>query len=302
MPGTSWKGVVALLLAALLWGMAFVAQSDAANYLEPFTYNAVRSAIGSLTLIPVFCVLDAGKRRAGTYQAPRPGERRRLWIGGAVCGAALFVATNLQQMGIDRGTDPGKAGFITALYILLVPILGLFLKRPIRWWLWPCVGVGLVGLYLLCVKDGLTVVPSDLLVLLCSGVFSAHILLADYYAPRVDCVRLSCVQFLVCAALSAVAMLCVEHPSPVQLLAAWKPILYGGVCSCGIAYTLQIVGQRYTAPTVGSLLMSFESVFAVLSGAVILGQVPTGREWLGCGLMFAAILAAQIPGKPGNTE
>ena len=293
----SVKGTLLLLIAAFVWGCAFVAQSEGGNAVGPFAYNAARNFLGAVVLVPVFLGLDAAKRRAG--RAVTPGKPKTLWLGGVLCGTALFVASSLQQLGINTGTGVGKAGFITALYILIVPLLGLLFRRRVRWQLWLCVAVALVGLYLLCM-NGTSFVPetADVLLFLCSVVFSVHILLADRFAPQVDGVRLSAIQFLTCGTLSLIATVIVgEVPSMQALCDAWLPIVYAGVVSSGVGYTLQIVGQQYASPAMGSMVMSLESVFAVLAGAVLLGQIPSPRECVGCALMFAAILAAQVPSR-----
>lgn len=292
----SIKGTLILLITAFVWGCAFVAQSEGGAAVGAFTYIAARNFLGAGMLVPVFLVLDAAKRRKGTYEPPAPGTGKTLWLGGVLCGTALFVASSLQQLGINAGTDAGKAGFITALYILIVPVLGLFLRRKVSWRLWPCIAVALVGLYLLCMGGSFSLATGDILLILCALVFSVHILLADRFAPQVDGVRLSAIQFLTCGVLSAIAIpLAGEAPTVQSLTGAWLSILYAGVMSSGVGYTLQIIGQKYTSPTVGSMVMSLESVFAVLAGAVLLGQIPSPREFVGCGLMFAAIIAAQLP-------
>lgn len=290
----STKGTLILLIAAFVWGCAFVAQSEGGNAVGAFAYNATRNFLGAAVLVPVFLGLDALRRRKGT-PAPQ-GNAKTLWIGGVLCGTALFVASSLQQIGINMGTDVGKAGFITALYILIVPILGLFMRRRVSWRLWLCVAVAVIGLYLLCMNgDSLVPETGDLLLLACSAVFSVHILLADHFAPQVDGVRLSAIQFLTCGVLSLIAaVMAGEIPTADALKAAWLPIVYAGVVSSGVGYTLQIIGQQYASPTLGSMAMSLESVFAVLAGAVLLGQIPSPREFVGCALMFAAIIAAQL--------
>lgn len=303
MKNHSVKGSLILLVTAFVWGCAFVAQSEGGAVVGAFAYNAVRNLLGALVLIPVFWGRDALKRKAGTYQKPTRAHQKQLWLGGVLCGLALFAATTLQQLGINAGTNAGKAGFITALYILLVPVLGLAFGRRVSWWLWPCVAVALAGLYLLCMNGSFSLETGDALIMGCSLVFSVHILLTDHFAPLVDNVRLSAIQFLVSAVLSALAMwLADEIPTPQALVSAWLPIAYAGVMSSGVAYTLQIVGQKYTTPTLGAMVMSLESVFAVLAGAVLLRQIPTPRELVGCGLMFAAILVAQLPGRKKVAE
>ena len=303
-----------MLLAAFLWGSTFVAQAETA--VGPFTYVAARSYIGALVLWPVIAVLDAVKKRQGIYQKPSAQTKKTLWLGGLLCGAVLFAASTLQQGGMSLGTEPGNAGFITAMYILIVPVMGLFFKNRVPARHWVCVGVAIVGLFMLCMTGGLTefslsallhaelsLKPCDLLVLLCAVVYSVHILLLDRFSPQVDPVRLSQIQFLVTALLSTVAAFLFEQPTWQGLWQSAVPILYAGVLSSGVAYTLQAVAQRYADPAVASVLMSLESAFAVLSAIVFYGittgdpKLPTGYEWVGIVLMFAAIMISQWPRK-----
>jgi drug/metabolite transporter (DMT)-like permease len=290
------KGSLILTVTAVIWGSAFVAQSVGMDYVGPFTFTAARSFVGGAVLIPVIFLMDALRRRAGAPASA--GDARTLLLGGILCGAALCVASSFQQMGIALGTESGKAGFITALYILVVPLMGLLLGKRVRPVIWLCVAMSIAGLYLLCMAGGLGQVRrSDLLVLLCAVCFAGHIQIIDYFSPRVDGVRLACLQFFVCGLLAAGPMLLTETPRWADVFAARNAVLYAGVLSSGVAYTLQIIGQKYTHPTLASLLMSLESVFAVLSGALILHQIPTGREIAGCCIMFAAIIIAQLPEK-----
>ncbi len=289
-------GSVALLVAAVFWGSTFVAQSVASEVVEPFTFLASRSLLGFLFLIPVSIVKDAIARRSGAYECPAQGSKKALVLGGVSCGAALTVASGLQQFGMT-GDNSGKAGFITAMYILLVPILGLFFRKRLRPAIWLCVVMGVVGLYFLCITDGFTLEKSDLFLMICAVVFSVHILIVDYFSPKVDGVKLSCIQFFTVFVLASVLALVFEDTSFSAILGAWFPIFYAGVFSSGIAYTLQIVGQRHTEPTVASLLMSLESVFAVLTSIVVLFQFPTAREIIGSVIMFAAIIISQLPEK-----
>ena len=217
-----------------------------------------------------------------------------LLAGGICCGLALFVASNLQQIGIQY-TTVGKAGFITALYIVMVPVFGIFLKKRAGIRVWVSVALAVAGLYLLCITDRLALGKGDILVLLCAVVFAVHILVVDHFSAKTDGVRMSCIQFLVCGLLSGVCMLLTEHPEMRLILQAWQPILYAGVFSCGVGYTLQIIGQKGTDPTVASLILSLESVASVLAGWLLLGQRLSVRELGGCALMFAAILLAQMP-------
>ena len=286
-----------LLLAALIWGVAFVAQSVGMDYVEPFTFNAVRSLVGGVTLLP--CIALLGRvRRSGEDKSSRPeGDRRSLWIAGITCGVLLCIATNFQQIGIQY-TTVGKSGFITAMYIVIVPILGLFIGKKAGIRVWCAVALTVAGLYFLCMTGGgFTLQKGDVLTLLCAFTFSFHILTVDHFAERGDGVKLSCIQFFVSGTLSAIAMFVWEEPHLEQILAAWLPILYAGVLSCGVAYTLQIIGQRGMNPAVASLLLSMESVISVLAGWVLLKQKLTGRELAGCVLMFLAIILVQLPQK-----
>lgn len=298
MKKTAWKSPALLFLTAVVWGVAFVAQSVGMNYVGPFTFNCVRCLIGAAVLVPCIWFLDRWKQRQGGSAASRADGQRKtnhvLFTGGICCGLALFVASNLQQIGIQY-TTVGKAGFITALYIVLVPVLGIFLKKHAGIRVWVSVALAVAGLYLLCITDRLAFGKGDILVLLCAVVFSVHILVVDHFSAKVDGVRMSCVQFFVCGLLSGVCMLIMEHPEIDRILQAWQPILYAGVFSCGVGYTLQIIGQKRTDPTVASLILSLESVVSVLAGWLLLGQRLSMREIGGCTLMFAAILLAQMP-------
>lgn len=302
MKSKQWYGNVLLLITALIWGCAFVAQSVGMDYVGPFTFNAVRSIIGGIVLLPVILLVDTMKKKDGVNRNVSQKSRRTLHIGGLCCGVVFSIACCLQQIGINEGTSSGKAGFITALYILLVPILGLFLKKRVRPIIWGCIVLALTGLYLLCVTTNSGISRGDIYVLLCAFAYSVHILMVDYFSPKVDGVRLSCIQFWISGILSGICMFLFETPVLSDILAAWMPILYAGVMSCGVAYTLQIIGQKYTDPTIASMLMSFESVFAMLAGIVILHQLPSVREWIGCLLMFAAIMIAQLPEKSSLAE
>lgn len=292
-----------LVLTALIWGIAFVAQSEGGDAVGSFSFNCIRSFVGAIVLYPVILVLD---RLNLTSRRPKTKQDRMLLLkGGILCGLALFVATNLQQLGINMGTEVGKAGFLTACYILGVPLLGLFFKKKCGWNIWVGVVLALIGLYLLCFRGSLTIKLPDLLLILCAVCFSIQILFVDHYSPLVDGVRLSMMQFLVNGILSAIPMVFTEIGftkvsasawlQSLTTLQAWIPILYAGVLSCGVAYTLQIVGQDGLNPTLASLLMSLESVFSVLAGAVILHQYLDRQEIVGCILIFAAIILAQIP-------
>lgn len=289
-----------LVLTALIWGCAFVAQSVGVEYVGPFTMNSVRTILGGLTLLPVIFVLDRIKNKEKSTETiseeDRKKERKILLLGGVCCGCLLAVASSVQQIGIMY-TSAGKAGFITALYILIVPILGLVIGKKVGIKVWIGVGLAAVGMYCLCITDGFSIGMGDVLVLICAVVFSFHILAIDYFAPKVDGVKMACIQFWVCGILCAVPMFLTEEPQISQILAAWMPIAYAGVLSCGVAYTLQIVAQKNVEPTVASLLLSLESVFAVLAGAVILHERLSIKETIGCVLVFIAIILAQLPEK-----
>ena len=297
MKSNELKGNLILLLTALIWGCAFVAQSVSMDYVGPFTFQCTRSLLGAAVLVPVFLTIDKKKKADGTYIAPNSSQKRIQNVAGLICGVIMTIAGNLQQLGMQY-TTAGKAGFITAMYILIVPILGLFMKKKVSARLWGCVGIAMVGLYLLSMNGGFSSInKGDILVLLCAVAFAFHILAVDHFIDFVDGVRLSSMQFLVCGVLSGVFMLIFETPTAEGLMGAALPIAYAGIMSCGIAYTLQIIGQKYTNPTMASMIMSLESVFAVLGGMVMLHEVPTLREALGCTLMFIAIIIPQLPGK-----
>lgn len=283
------------VLAAFIWGTSFVAQSVGADYVGPFTFNAARSLVAFAFLLSA-CLLYRKFRKATSEQSPgkNPHYYRDLLMGGIFCGAILSLGTNLQQKGLET-TASGKAGFITALYIIIVPILGLFLKRKVPWTIWISIGIAAVGLYFLCIKDHFSVQPGDLYTILCSFCFAIQILLVDHYAQRVNGIDLSCAQFLVVSIISLVGMAVTETPTWTSLHECIWSVLYVGILSSGIAYTLQILAQRDSNPTVVSLLMSLEAVFATLAGALVLHDHMAGREYLGCGLMLFAVILAQIP-------
>ena len=299
------KNTLMLFLTAFIWGSAFVAQSVGMDYVGPFTFSCVRSFIGGIFLIPCIWFLDQWRAKndgtEGEKKAVSKGEKKMELLGGICCGLALCVATNLQQIGMQY-TTVGKAGFITALYIVLVPIFGIFLKKKVEARIWVSVMISVVGLYLLCITDKLVLGKGDTLVLLCAVVFTIHILVIDYFSPKADGVRIACIQFFITGILSAIPMFLFETPRLSDIFAAAVPVLYAGVLSSGVAYTLQIVAQKDADPTVASLILSLESVFSVLGGWMILGQKLNIREIAGCILMFSAIILAQLPGKPENKE
>lgn len=289
-----------LLLTAAIWGLAFVAQDVAMNDMGPFTFNAARMALAVLVLLPCIKLLDkvAQKRNPGreivTFRTMGKAQKRMLLTGGVVCGIVMAAGVSLQQNGL-LFTSPGKAGFITTLYIVLVPVTGIFFKHRVRLIVWGAVALSTVGLFLLTVTENLTIGLGDLLVLLCAFCFTGHILLIAHFAPRTDGVRLSFVQFVVADVIFIVLTLLFEQPRLSDILAGWVSVVYAGVFSCGVAYTLQIIAQRDAPPALASLLMSLESVFSVIAQWVILGDLLLPRELLGCLLMFGGIVIAQLP-------
>ena len=310
------RDTIFLFLTAMIWGAAFVAQSVSMDYIGPFTFICLRSVIGGLFLIPVIIVLDGIRRKSQNESANvvssentlhniemdiEKEEKQRLsWKnkqlieGGIVCGILLFFANCFQQTGIQY-TTVGKAGFITTFYIIIVPLIGLFFKKYCGILTWIGVVIALAGLYFLCITQKLTIQRGDALILCCSVLYAGQILAIDHYNPFVDGVKMSCIQFLTGGVLGAVFMFLFENPSVAMILSAAGPILYTGIMSTGVGYTLQIVGQKGLNPTVAALILSLESVFSALSGYVFLHQVLTTRELIGCVLMFIAIVLAQLP-------
>lgn len=309
------KGNILLFITAFIWGCAFVAQRTGMEYIGPLTFNGIRSLVGGFTLLIYLFIrnkLQKNNRIAETSGVnetklvdkvdraneiiTNPPSKKFTFLCGLVCGFCLFAGTTLQQMGMVY-TTAGKAGFITALYIILVPLLGIFLGKKIRLVVWLGVVLALVGLYLLCVGEDFSVNKGDMLVLLCSFAFTIHITFVDKVSQRIDGVVISCIQLFVCGVISVPGMILFEVIDWKLILQCTVPILYAGVLSCGVAYTLQIVAQKYTEPTVASMIMSLESVFALLSGMIILKETIAPHEIVGCVVMFAAIILAQLPDK-----
>ena len=260
--------------------------------------------IGGLVLIPViFLFKKINKEDPDSVpktELEKQAEKKTLMIGGLSCGVVLCIASSLQQFGMFFDTDAGKTGFITSLYIVIVPILGLFLHKKVKPVIWFCVALGAVGFYLLCMagKGGsFTLTTGDMFVLLCAFAFSCHILVVDYFAPKCDGIKLSCIQFLTAGIIGIVCMLIFESPVIADILDCWLPILYCGVFSSGIAYTLQVLGQEHAEPSVASLILSLESVFAVLFGVLLIGESLTLYEGIGCVVIFIAVIISQLPSK-----
>lgn len=295
------KSNIMLIITAVIWGSSFVAQK-AGTVLEPFTYNGTRSIVGGLALIPV--ILFFAKRNQSKpdirTEEEIATEKHYIIFGGICCGIALAVASSLQQFGLYFGSDAGKAGFITTLYIMIVPLLGLFIGKKVRPIIWVAVIMGAVGFYLLSVAgkgEGFKLETGDLFLLLCALAFSVHILVIDHFSPKCDGVRMSCVQFFTAGVICLICMAIFENPNWDAIVDCWLPILYCGVMSSGVAYTLQIVAQKHAEPAAASLILSLESVFAAISGAIILSERMTVYEIIGSGVIFAAVLLAQKPEK-----
>lgn len=278
------KGYGLLFIASLIWGFAFAAQSAGMEYVGPFTFTAVRSFLGAASLVPVIMILD-------------PHRTDKEWIkGGLACGLCLSVAMTLQQMGLVS-TSAGKSGFLTALYILFVPLLGTAIHKKVSAHAKIGVVIALAGFYFLCLKESLQLAQGDLMLIGSAIVFAIHILVIDKYSPKTSGIRISMVQFLVAGSVNLVLMFFFESPEISKIASAWIPIGYAGILSSGVGYTLQIVGQKHTKPTQASLVMSLESVFSVVAGWIILQETLSGRELLGCMLIFLAISIAQLPDK-----
>ncbi len=296
---TQWKGVVMLMLTALIWGSSFVAQSVGMESVGAFTFSGVRTVLGAIVLVPFILIRDRLQGRSMTEEQvkERKGKNKKVLRYGAILGVVFCAACNFQQFAFEYSTS-GKIAFITALYMFFVPLFGLFLKKRVSWLTWVCVVFGFIGLYFLCIGPGGlgSVNRGDLRALVCSVFYAMHILLVEKFAPDVDGIKLSCVQFAVSGVITCILMFIFETPQASAILSIAVPLLYSGIMSCGLAYTFQIVGQKYTEATVASLIMCLESVFAVLAGALILHEMLTGREIAGCVIMFAAIVVSELSG------
>lgn len=285
------RGSLLLFIAALIWGTAFVAQSKGMDYIEPFTYNSIRTILGGFVLFPLI-FLNKSRKSTGT---PNDNTYNKIsFIGGICCGIILFAASSLQQYGISF-TTAGKAGFITALYVVIVPVIGLLQKKGSGLKIWICVFLSVLGFYLLCIKNDLRLSKGDLFILICAFFYSIHIILIDNFNSKgADPVKMSCVQFFTAGIIMMIGMFTFETPHLSNIFAAKYTILYTGIMSCGVAYTLQTIGQKYTAPTAATLIMSLESVFAALSGWILLNEKMTIKEIIGSAIVFAAVVLSQI--------
>jgi len=284
-------GTFLLILCTMIWGLAFVAQSVGMDHIGPFTFQAVRCFLAVIGLLPV-CVLTDRFKKDGKSFLERWSDKK-LWKAGIFCGIPLFLACNLQQMGLVD-TDAGKSAFLTAMYIVIVPVLGLFLKRKPSKMLLVCIALAVAGLYCLSCVGVTQINTGDLLLLGCAFAFAVQIIMVDLLGLDVDALRMNMIQALVCAALSAVLMLFAETPTWQSISQCWLPLAYAGFLSMGVAYYLQIMGQKFLEPSAASILLSMESVFAVIFGALFLHETMTSWERLGCVLMFAAVILSQV--------
>ena len=285
-----FKGSILLLIGTVIWGCAFVAQSVAMDHVGPFTFQACRSALAVIVLLPVIALFDRGRKEADGYL--KLWSSKKLWTTGLACGATLFVASGLQQVGLVY-TEPGKAGFLTAMYIVLVPVLGLFLGKRPGLLVWISVVIAVAGLYFLSFVNAESVNMGDIILIGCALAYAVQITLVDRLSGGLDGLRLNCVQFLVVAVLSAIVMPFFENPTWSGILACGGALLYTGILSSAVGFSLQILGQQRVAPEPAALIMSLESVFAVLAGLLILGQTLSIPETIGCCLMFAAVILSQ---------
>lgn len=287
-------GTLFLLAAAVLWGFSFVFQNEGIDIIDPFAFNGIRCLLGFVALLPVIYVLTLISKKNKTYRKPTKAETKQLLTGGVCCGLAMCIASTLQTLGIKQGA--GEAGFITTIYIVFVPILGVFLHQKIERKVWLAVMMCFAGMYLLCGSFALNI--NQIYLLLCAFFFAIHILVIDHFAPRVDGVKLSALQFLVVGIIDCIIMLFVDTPTLGEVIQCfWPNLAYSGFVSCSLAYTFQIVGQKYVSPTLGSMLMSLESVFAVVGGWLLQGDALSPVQIGGCAVIFAAIVLVQLPSK-----
>ena len=286
------QGTLILMLTAIVWGISFVSQSVSMDHIEPNTFCGIRTLLGCVSLLPVIAVLDMSKKKKGDFV---PSNKKDLITGGVICGILLCLAATIQTYGL-KYTTAGKGGFITSMYMIIVPIISIFMGKKIRPIVVLSVIVAMLGMYFLCIKKGSFVIAvGDIYIFICAIIFAFHIMAIDHFSPKVDGVKLSCMQFLVCGIINIILMFIMEKPVLADILVCTVPILYAGIMSCGVAYTLQIIGQKYAEPTVASIVMSLESVFAALAGWAILSEAMTGREVFGCVLAFVAIILIQLP-------
>lgn len=293
------KADILLLITAMIWGFAFVAQRVGMDYVGPFTFNGIRFALGSLSLLPLIVILG---RRSPRAAGPQLEERRiSVFKGGLLAGGALFAGASLQQAGLVY-TTAANGGFITGLYVVIVPLLGLFWRQRPHAGTWFGAALAAVGLYFLSINDELTIAFGDLLVLIGAFFWAGHVLLIGWLAPRTDSLKLAAVQFAVCSFMSMATAFAVEQVSLQTISMAAIPLLYGGLCSVGIAYTLQVVAQREAHPAHSAIILSLEGVFAAIGGWLLLGELLTMRSLLGCMLMLAGMLLSELSGFFGRKK
>ncbi len=282
------------ILAAVVWGLSFVAQSEGAS-IGTFTFNGLRTVLGGIVLLPLVAFSHKKENSKLSQSEKKKFPFKDVLIGGICCGIPLFIGGNLQQEAFNY-LYVGKVGFITALYMVIVPFFGIFLKRKLKINIWAGVALGVVGLYFLSVKPGdFSVGKGEFVTILCSIAFAAHILVIDYFCNKVNSIALSCAQFFVAGLLSVICMFIFEEPKINEIMSAWLPLAYAGIGSCGIAFTAQIFGQKYTNPTVASVLLCLESVFSVIFGWLLLDQRLDSRGYIGCAVMFTAVILTQLP-------
>ena len=291
-------GPIMLVSAAMIWGLSFVAQKQGMEYVEGFTFNGIRSLLGAIVLIP-FIVIRAVKNPVKLSPVEKKQSRRDNLKGILVVGLMLCIGSNLQQFAFNY-IEPGRVGFITALYMLIVPLISFIVykkKQPVTTWIGVILGV--VGLYMICMggSASFSLGKGDILALLCSFAFALHIIVIDKFAAKIDCVVLSCGQFFVTGVISCILMFIFESPNIQSIMQAAVPILYAGIMSCGCAFTFQVIGQKYTDPTISSMLLCLESVFSVIFSFIILGEGMASVEYIGCAVMFVAIIIAQLPAR-----
>lgn len=301
MKSVKLRNSIILVITAFIWGIAFAFQSTGSRAIGAHTFNFARNTIGGLFLLLLIFVFD---KIGWSYKPKTKEDKKNLIVGGLCCGIVLFFASTTQQVALFMGAEAGKAGFLTACYILLVPIIGIFFKKKCGIIVWISVIIAACGLYFLCINEALVLKASDILLMVCALCYSFHILVIDHFSPLTDGIRLSCIQTFTTAVVSFIVACFFEIGKMDSVgawlaqfdnKAAWIAILYTGIMSSGIAYTMQIIGQKGLNPAVASIIMSLESVFSVLGGAVLLHEILTGREMLGCALIFVAIISAQLP-------
>lgn len=288
------KGDLLLLLAAAIWGFAFVAQRMGMDYVGPFTYNGVRFSLGMLVLLPLL-YLNIRKGDKLIFVSNHR-ERRKLIAGSLITGLLLFSGVALQQLGLQK-TTAGKAGFLTELYVVFVPLIGLFFGQRSKLYLWAGVVLSVTGLYFMSITQGFTMAPGDSLVLMCSFVFAFHVLIIGWLSPKMDSILLAMIQFSVTAFLNLLVAFAIEAVEFGRILQAWAPICYGGILSVGVAYTLQIMAQKTAHPAYASIILGLEAVFAVIGGMLLLGETMTLRMTAGCLLMLAGTAMVQVKGQ-----